>query len=228
MKLIANQETWLKKDSFQDAEDLGEDKRFKILKGQTLDYKARKESSNPRYDVVTFTTGYGSKNYNTWYIFRDHFQKDKNSLEGEGILTKAGGRTDRGEQQYILTVGGTKISVGSGQPNTSPVFPTEDYPGSMNPIPEGRYIVGDPCVNMQYDDPYDGIGPYWIPLIPMSNIGVRDGFLFHLDYNRSVGYIGTAGCVYPFVDDDYWVIEKLVKSGKLRTLTVDYGFGTIN
>lgn len=227
LTLKAEYDTWLKKDSFEDAANLDPIKKFKINKGEILEYKARKESSNPKYDFVTFSKGYGSNNYNSWYIFRDHFTKDKNTVVGNGILTSTGKRTDRGELQLVLTIGGTKLSVGSGQPYTSPVHPTSDYPGSMNPLPEGKYIVGEPCVDMQYNDPYDGVGPYWIALTPMSNIGGRDGFLIHLDFNKSVGYIGTAGCIYPFVDDDYWVIEKLVKLGKFKTLTVDYGFGTI-
>jgi len=219
--------SWLKKSKSQSSV-LSEDQKFFVSKGTKLNFLAFREDDS-QHDFITFDKGYGSKNYNTWYVFRPHVKYEGLSVpNGLGILTSTDRRNEFGELLLNLQIGNSKFTVGSGQPNTSPVYPTSDFAGSMRPIPEGIYKVDKPQRNLAYlNDRSDGIGAYWIPLYPLSKIGGRNGFLIHMDWNRSSGALGTAGCIYPFVESDYFLIENAVNNGTFTDLKVDYKFGTV-
>lgn len=113
----------------------------------------------------------------------------------------------------------------SGLPGYEHCYPSDDQPQSCRPIPEGVYLLGEPT----HDHPAvcdPAIGPWWIPLIPQSDIGGRDGFGMHCDWNWAYSP-GTAGCPAPLQHANMPRIVEAVNQGHIRTLLVDYGYGTV-
>lgn len=137
--------------------------------------------------------------------------------------------TDRqdefGASIFELSWAGTTIEMISGLPGYDPCWPSQDYPRSCRPIPEGIYRVGTPVhESVESCDP--AIGPLWIPLEPLSDIGGRDGFLIHFDWNFETSP-GTAGCPAPIRHKNMYVIAGAVEAGEFNMLKVDYGYGTV-
>lgn len=137
--------------------------------------------------------------------------------------------TDRedefGATIYQLQWGGTKIDMVSGLPGYDPCHPTEDHPGSCRPLPEGYYSIGKPVYDpLSSCDP--AIGPVWIPLTPLSDIGGRDAFGIHMDFNFETSP-GTAGCPAPLRHKNLYVIAGAVEANEINMLKVDYGYGTV-
>jgi GH24 family phage-related lysozyme (muramidase) len=106
-----------------------------------------------------------------------------------------------------------------------------DFPGNLEPIPQGRYAIGD----IQWaggKDNYDadhahltnGIGPVFVPIIKtFRDPKPRDAFGFHLDRNRDIGSPGSAGCVCPMTRPDLKELVKLLRLYDPRDLFVDWG-----
>jgi hypothetical protein len=138
-------------------------------------------------------------------------------------------RTDRldeyGAIVFELTWGNQSIDCISGLPGCDPVHPHDDYAGSCRPIPEGIYAVDKP-VYEHPEDCHPAIGPDWIALHPLTNIGGRSGLLIHRDWNWAIAP-GTAGCPAPLKHQDMDVIVAAVEAGEFDELIVDYGFGTV-
>lgn len=87
-----------------------------------------------------------------------------------------------------------KVICHSGAPGAQEfVDPKRDYPGSMRPIPPGRYIVG-PVEVAPSGSWGEGLGRIWIPLTAVSPPNARSGFGIHLDSNRAYAP-GSAGCI---------------------------------
>jgi hypothetical protein len=135
-------------------------------------------------------------------------------------------RTDEfGATIYRLKWGKTTIDAISGLPGYESCNPTEDYPGSCRPIPEGKYSVGKPVAE-PLDDCDPAIGPDWIPLSTDSDVGGRGGFLIHRDWNY-VLHPGTAGCIAPVRHADMDKIVAAVGAGEFDTIVVNYGYGVV-
>jgi hypothetical protein len=126
---------------------------------------------------------------------------------------------------FQLTWDETTVQMISGLPGYEPIHPHHDYAGSFRPIPEGVYTLGEP-VTEPLEDCDSAIGPDWIPLHPESDIGGRDGFLIHRDWNYTISP-GTAGCPAPLHHADMDVILKAVDHGDFDTIVVDYGYGVV-
>jgi hypothetical protein len=225
MQLTAKTATWLKRIDAQAADIADPQDKCQIKSGEKLTAIAfRKISSNCAY--VTFDRGYGKGGYNTWYIFLPHFEYQAEEPQNtQGLFKLIPGRKDiYGAQLYLLTAGGLEIECISGAIGSMPCHPQDDYPGSYRPIPEGLYEVGAPMHDDRYAKPGDPIGPDWITLSPLTNIGGRSGILIHKDYNWQTSP-GTAGCISPIRHRDMDVIIDLVKRNQLETLRVSYGYG---
>lgn len=103
--------------------------------------------------------------------------------------------------------------------------PENDYSGSMNPIPEGVYQIGE----MEYapDTWGEGLGQRYAPLdiIPQYRANNRSAIGLHLDANRSYSP-GSAGCV---VTPDNMTLDRVIswldQKSKPRRLVVDYELG---
>jgi lysozyme len=99
--------------------------------------------------------------------------------------------------------GGVKVDsvpCNSGAPGAQDFIPPErDYPGSMRPIPEGRYSIGPVEVADRSWGP--GLGRVWIGLTPINPRCARGDFGIHLDSNRGTAP-GSAGCVVLRNDKD--------------------------
>jgi hypothetical protein len=132
-------------------------------------------------------------------------------------------RTDEfGAVIYRLAWEKKSIDCITGLPSYGPVPPSEDYPGSCRPIPQGNYLVGAP-VKESLEDCDAAIGPDWIPLEPQTETGGRGGFLIHRDWNYRSSP-GTAGCIAPIRHQDMDVIVAAVAGEEFAELVVDHGF----
>jgi hypothetical protein len=113
----------------------------------------------------------------------------------EMLFTLTDKRDRYGAIIFLLSWDSGAVECVSGLPEYDPVPPAEDYPGSCRPIPQGLYRIGAP-VHEDEATIDDAIGPDWIPLTPLSEIGGRDGLLIHRDWNY-LWSPGTAGCIAP-------------------------------
>jgi hypothetical protein len=119
-----------------------------------------------------------------------------------------------------------RVQVYSGQAYAQDFFdPTKDYSGSMRPIPEGVYQVGE----MEYAPSTwgEGLGARYAALdvLPQYRANNRSAIGLHLDANRSYAP-GSAGCI---VTVDERTLDRVVgwldQKSQPRRLVVDYGLG---
>jgi len=107
----------------------------------------------------------------------------------------------------------------------------DSFPGSLQPIPQGRYNIGDidwaggkDNYNASHVHPSDGIGPVWVPLVGRQSDD-RDAFGFHVDWNwiQRGKNPGSAGCVCPTSLTDLKELVRLLREFDPRLLVVDWG-----
>ncbi len=117
-----------------------------------------------------------------------------------------------------------RVIVSSGQPNRQElVHPAIDYPGSLRPLPEGCYRIGNVEHNPNGWGP--GLGNWWVDLIPVKPANSRSAFGIHLDANISRSP-GSAGCVTPATADRLDRVLKWIEAKNRPTyLFADYGKG---
>jgi lysozyme len=123
--------------------------------------------------------------------------------------------------------------VNSGQPKRQFFRKGNDsVRGSFEPLPEGKWFIGD-ILWAGGKDVYDGgmwkegIGPVKIPLdyVPKSGTS-RDLILFHIDWNASTRP-GTAGCVGIASISDQKRLITWLRDTDPRDLYVDWGLGSV-
>jgi hypothetical protein len=197
---------------------------FDVKAGQELTVLAHREVDE-NHVYCTFAGQYGTQNRNSWYIYQPHWEGFTNgilnaSLKPNGELDEYGGAV------FILDLemDGDRVTIkcGSGQPGHQPVPVEQDYPGSMNPIPQGLYKIEKPVTeSLAQCDP--AIGPTWMALTPLDDTNGRDGFIIHLDFNYTYSP-GTAGCPFPHRTRDIYTIAEMVERSTEAILTVDHGF----
>ncbi|WP_052128285.1 glycoside hydrolase family protein [Neosynechococcus sphagnicola] len=104
-------------------------------------------------------------------------------------------------------------------------------PGSLQPIPQGRYAIGDldwaggrDDYSISHSHPSDGIGPVFVSLTCLQPDD-RDAFGFHGDWNWITRgeSPGSAGCVCPTNLADLKELVKLLRQLNPRVLEVDWG-----
>lgn len=130
-----------------------------------------------------------------------------------------------------------QLSAVSGQA-TKQAFRTADASksGSMEPLPEGYWLLGDVewasgikgDYTKSWPDPNDGLGPVWIAMTPTYKTD-RSEIGFHLDNNVSKGMYGTVGCVGVLNKTD---LSKLVSwfddaKSAPKLAIVDWSLGTV-
>lgn len=119
---------------------------------------------------------------------------------GVATLKRTGKRRANGLEILALEFSGERFECVSGQPNAQYFRKPGDprsVPASMEPIPEGRYRIGD----IEWAGGRDnyaaswgpGLGPVWVAL-PATFADDRSAFGIHLDSN-AVTSPGSAGCV---------------------------------
>lgn len=157
-------------------------------------------------------------------------------------LTTSGKRDSLGllEMKLEFVVSGNvvkTVSVNSGAPGRQVLRAYGDpasVPGSLEPIPEGRYGIGPlEFAGGAFDWQGSwgaGLGDLWCSiLVPaaMARIGGRNDFGFHLDENRSWAP-GSAGCVVFAAkrDAEVWVAH--MRKHDPQELVVDWGLGTLD
>lgn len=103
--------------------------------------------------------------------------------------------------------------------------------GSYEPIPEGKWYIGDISwaggAN-KYDGPIhqSGIGPVTVPLRYVEpGKTQRSGIEIHIDWNRQSS-AGTAGCVGIYTTADYKRFVSWLRETDPRDFFVDWGLGT--
>jgi lysozyme len=109
-------------------------------------------------------------------------------------------------------------------------LPEDSDAGSLEPIPQGRYVIGDidwaggkNNYQVAHFHENDGIGPVFVPLIKhFTQIDDRDAFGFHVDWNDRHSP-GSAGCVCPTTMDDLKELVRLLRLYDPRDLFVDWG-----
>jgi len=87
-----------------------------------------------------------------------------------------------------------QITAWSGAPGSQDfIDPKHDYPGSLRPLPPGRYRVG--LVEVAATGSFGaGLGRIWIGLTPLNPPNARSNFGIHLDANKETSP-GSAGCI---------------------------------
>lgn len=116
-------------------------------------------------------------------------------------------RDSRGMKVYELElrdVDGSvidRVEAKSGSPRSNQKanfpYPTKDYAGSGNALPEGIYDIGD-IRSGSWNEP--GVGKVKIPIeycASMRGVNNRGEFLFHVDENES-RFPGSAGCIVTY------------------------------
>lgn len=135
--------------------------------------------------------------------------------------------------EFVSAQGNTldSLDVISGAPGHQHFRLPEDpasFPGNLEPIPQGRYTIGD----IQWaggKDNYtiahtpNGIGPVFVPFIKTFPDD-RDAFGFHVDWNASTSP-GSAGCVCVKTIPDLKKLVALLRLYDPRDLFVDWGLG---
>jgi lysozyme len=115
------------------------------------------------------------------------------------------------------------VSGAPGRQHEPFIDPAQDFAGSLRPIPEGIYAIGD----IQKGTFEAGIGDTWIPLtvLPPYKVNDRSAFGFHLDANRATAP-GSAGCVVFSSKQDLTRLEGWLTAGDApKTLIVDWKLG---
>jgi lysozyme len=103
--------------------------------------------------------------------------------------------------------------------------------GSYEPIPEGKWYIGDISWaggTNKYDGPIhqSGIGPVTVPVRYVEpGKTQRSGIEIHIDWNRQSS-AGTAGCVGIYTTADYKRFVSWLRETDPRDLFVDWGLGT--
>lgn len=151
-------------------------------------------------------------------------------------LTRSGRKDNRGldilnlhRMQFGAPVG--VIGVVSGAPGAQ-AFRTgaASRTGSLEPLPEGRYAVGDidwAAGKDNYQGSFGpGLGPVWVPL-EYAGPGrtARSAIGAHIDHNREYNP-GSAGCVVFNNLKDLQAFVAWLRADNPRTLLVDWGLGT--
>lgn len=99
-----------------------------------------------------------------------------------------------------------------------------DTPGSLRPIPEGVYKIGR--VEHNPHGWGQGLGNWWVDLIPVKPANKRSAFGIHLDSNRNGGSPGSAGCPVAATADRLDRILKWIEAkNRPEFFYVDYGKG---
>jgi hypothetical protein len=221
--ITANQETKLKLATGQ-SKDLKPEQILPITIGTQMLVLARR-AVDDHHMFCTFAQSYGPEPRNSWYLYQPHWDGFTNGIlkatfRPINVMDEFGGETF----ELTLEMDGdiVRIDCGSGQPGHEPVPVSQDYPGSMNPLCQGLYIIEKPVFESLSDcDP--AIGPVWLALTPQEETNGRGGFLCHQDFNfeRSPG---TAGCIFPQRNRDIYTIADMVSRSTQATLSVEYGF----
>lgn len=156
-------------------------------------------------------------------------------------LTRTDRRDSRGGVVLELTryaADGTRlgvIEVCSGAPSAQHFRQAaESRPKSLEPVPEGVYVLGDlewaGGVRGDYAASWgEGLGPVWTDVIPVpGNPTRREAIGIHHDHNRAYAP-GTAGCVGlpTLADVKTWAGWWKDTHGRPTGLVVDYGLGTV-
>lgn len=101
------------------------------------------------------------------------------------------------------------------------------HPGSLEPIPEGRYQVSLPIYRPPNEYWPAGIGDRTMPLTPLDFlVGGRGAFEIHPDANR-LSAPGSAGCPCTDGTKDWGRIAYWVKELGADVLYVDWGLGVV-
>jgi lysozyme len=110
-------------------------------------------------------------------------------------------------------------------------LPKDSDQGSGEPIPQGRYEIGDidwaggrDNYNAAHPISGNGLGPVWVPLKKLQ-IDDRDAFGMHCDWNwlTEKHSPGSAGCVCPTSIDDLKELVRLLRKYDPRILVVYWG-----
>ncbi len=145
-------------------------------------------------------------------VFRPTPKRDNFGLiEFEATLTNNGKPVDR-------------VILGSGARGRQElIHPSVDFAGSLRPIPEGVYRIG--TVEHNPHGWGQGLGNWWVDLIPVKPANNRRDFGIHLDSNR-VGSPGSAGCPVAATPDRLDRILKWIEAkNRPELFYVDYGKG---
>ena len=223
-ELIATADTALKASTAQSA-SLDPHQKISFPKGSKINVLARKPVDNG-HDLITLDTNVNGKN--TWFMFPPHWEDPvKGSKKDLLIVMTPERRLDPygGELfRFSMEMGTETLSIpmGSGVCGSTMVRVENDYPGSGNPIPQGKYRLERTTRESEWQmDP--AIGPVWIALTPLGFTNGRAGFLIHMDYNfaRSPG---TLGCPFPQRNRDMYTIADWNDRAENAILDVRYGF----
>ncbi|WP_088891324.1 PPC domain-containing protein [Leptolyngbya ohadii] len=111
---------------------------------------------------------------------------------------------------------------------------TQSQSGSMEPLPEGYWSLGDVewasgikgDYTRSWADPNDGLGPVWISMEPKFSTG-RSAIGFHLDNNASRGLAGTVGCVGILNKSDLSRLVSWFDNSAPKLAIVDWSLGTV-
>jgi lysozyme len=102
---------------------------------------------------------------------------------------------------------------------------------SFEPIPEGQWSIAD-IIWIDGKDNFGGgaepgVGPAKVPLNYVGPGGTdRSEILFHIDWNRGVGFPGTAGCVGMHNTADMKTLIEWLRDTDPKALYVDWDLGT--
>lgn len=147
---------------------------------------------------------------------------------GIASLTRTSGKDVFGCYILHLKIGDKTFEVCSGQPNAQffrlPADP-KSYPGCGEPIPQGRYAIGD-LDWADGKDNYDashgaGLGPVKAALIAEFKDD-RNLFYLHIDSNRNQGAPGTMGCVAPYGVSSMKEVVAALREFDPKDLIVDW------
>ncbi len=121
------------------------------------------------------------------------------------------------------------VEVNTGHPDHQ-VFRRHDdsqaKPGSMEPIPEGKYRISLPIYRQPGEHWPEGIGDRTMPLTPLLPlIGGRGAFEVHPDANR-LWAPGSAGCPATLTTEDWNRVAYWRKELGADTLIADWRLGT--
>lgn len=124
-----------------------------------------------------------------------------------------------------------KLPVVSGAPGKQSFkLPEDRDAGSLEPLPQGRYLIGDmdwaggkDNYEVAHYHSNNGIGPVFVPLIK-SFQDDSDGFGFHVDWNwvKEGHSPGSAGCICPATMDNLKELIRLLRLHDPRDLFVDW------
>lgn len=126
-----------------------------------------------------------------------------------------------------------QLEVCSGGPwNQNFCTGSETFSGSFEPLPEGKWSIGN-IAWADGTDNYDGevfntgIGPVSIPLEYVKpGTTEREAIEIHIDWNKDYGAPGTAGCIGISTIADYKILVSWLRESDPRELFVDWGLGT--